>query len=307
MVKISDVYYRELLRDKVKLPPHKINKNVRQYLLEELSKSKEGFCTRHGYIKTGSIEIYRVSMGTVDIAGLNGHVVYDIEYYADVCNPLNGNILRANVVNVNKFGILAEVRDNDDHVLLEIIIPKTSVNIIQDEDIDLDIIKPGDTVNVEIIGKKYELNDTKIGIIGKIVKTTAKKSTGVIGIGYNDEEDNGDEEDNEDNDDNDDNEDNGDEGDEGDEGVEGDEGDEGAEDDEDDEGDEGDEEDDEDDEDEEGNDGEEKEEEDDIDKDVDGFFDEDDEEDVDDYEDFDEDDDVGGGDEDDDLDDGEDM
>jgi hypothetical protein len=72
---------------------------------------------------------------------------------------------------MNRFGILAEVRIAEDHYstsVLEIIIAKNSVSIVSD--IDLDKIKIGDEVNIEVVGKKFNLGDKKISVIGKIVK-----------------------------------------------------------------------------------------------------------------------------------------
>ena len=43
-----------------------------------------------------------------------------------------------------------------------------SSNEIKSE-VDLDELKNGDVVNIEVLGRKFELNDQKISVIGKIV------------------------------------------------------------------------------------------------------------------------------------------
>jgi DNA-directed RNA polymerase subunit E'/Rpb7 len=161
---MDNVYYRVLLNDRIKIAPKFLSKDYRSHILEKLKKTVEGVCTKHGYIKEGSVELYKVAPGSIELIGLNGYILFEVYYYADVCNPLIGNLIKATVSNVNKFGILAEVGG-----ILEIIIAKNSVNITHDTTIDLEQIKIGDTVQVEVIGKKFELNDKKISIVGKIV------------------------------------------------------------------------------------------------------------------------------------------
>jgi DNA-directed RNA polymerase subunit E'/Rpb7 len=166
---MDNIFYRLLLNDKVKIEPKYISKDFRKHIHTKLKANAEGVCTRHGFIKQNSIELYKITPGNVELIGLNGSVVYDVYYYADVCNPLVGNTIKAHVTNVNKFGILAEVAD-----ILEIIIAKNSVNIVHDKNINLEDIKIGDLIDIEILGKKYELNDKKISLIGKIITSNTK-------------------------------------------------------------------------------------------------------------------------------------
>lgn len=169
---MDNIFYRTLLNDNIKIEPKYLSKDYRKYVLSKLKSKLEGICSRHGFIKTGSIELYKVTPGNIELVGLNGNIVFDVHYYADVCNPLIGNIVKATVTNVNKFGILAEVAG-----ILEIIIAKNSVNIQHDQGVDLDEITIGDTVVIEVLGKKFELNDKKISIVGRIVPSTAKAVT----------------------------------------------------------------------------------------------------------------------------------
>ena len=52
--------------------------------------------------------------------------------------------------------------------VLEIIVAKNSVNIVSD--VDLEKIEVGDEIIVEVLGKKYELDDVKLSIVGRVVK-----------------------------------------------------------------------------------------------------------------------------------------
>lgn len=177
MSSTNDFFIKTLLTDKVKLQPQYLCKNVENVLYRILARKFEGTCSYHGYIKSGSIKISRISMGQIQAFSLNGDVVYTVTYHAEVCNPSIGSIVKAKVVNMNKFGILAEcsIEINNRNVpILEIIIAKNTVEIVSE--VDFEAIAIGQDIFVEILGKKYELNDKKISVVGKIIKTKDQKN-----------------------------------------------------------------------------------------------------------------------------------
>lgn len=186
---MDNIFYRVLLNDRIKIEPRYLSKDYRNYVASKLKERMEGICTKHGYIKPGTVELYKIAPGSIELIGLNGNIVFEVYYYAEVCNPLIGNVFKATVTNVNKFGILAEVGN-----ILEIIIAKNSVNIVHDSAVNLDTIQIGSQVLVEVIGKKFELNDKKISIVGKIVSTPSgstkskKKQEVTVNAPDNDEE-----------------------------------------------------------------------------------------------------------------------
>jgi hypothetical protein len=140
-------------------------------------------------------------MGRVELVSLNGTVLYDVTFYADICNPLIGSVIKSKVMNVNKFGILAEAEG-----VVEIIIAKNSVAI--QSEVDVNKIRIGDNVLIEVVGKKFELNDKKISLIGRVVKDVKSLKPSIdnnfdeeeddeVQEGGENEEDEEDEEDNE--------------------------------------------------------------------------------------------------------------
>lgn len=176
---MTDIFMKVLINEKVKLEPRYLNRNYKNELIKRLNEKLAGKCTRHGYIKKNSIEIYKITPGMIEMISLNGTVNYDIYFHAEVCNPMLGTMLNVKVINTNKFGILAESGYTDDETneflnIIEIIIAKNSVSIVSDT--DLDNISKGDELKVEVIGKKYELNDKQIKIFGKIVVDPKKKT-----------------------------------------------------------------------------------------------------------------------------------
>jgi len=172
---MDSLFIRALLNDNVKLKPKFVTKNSTKFILERLKKTFEGCCTYHGYIKVDSIEIVKVSCGLIKDVTLNGDTIFNVTYYADVCNPIIGSVVSAKVVNTNMFGILAENGvdiDGTFYPILEIIVAKNSS---VKSDVDLEKIKIGDVVNIEVVGKKFELNDLKITVVGKVIENQKQK------------------------------------------------------------------------------------------------------------------------------------
>lgn len=170
---MDNVFISACLTDKVKLKPKLITKDYSRHILAKLRATYEGRCTYHGYIKPGSINIVKISVGLVRDFSLNGDTCFNVVYYADVCNPTVGSTVKAKVVNTNMFGILAEngLEINGKYYpILEIIIAKNS-STASASDIDLDKISIGHVINVEVIGKKFELDDTKMTVIGKVIES----------------------------------------------------------------------------------------------------------------------------------------
>ena len=172
---MDELLVKTLLKEKIKIEPRYLTKSFKDEILNRLKLKVEGICTKHGYISKNSIELYKVVPGVIEIASLNGNILYNVYFYGEVCNPLIGSIIKsAKVVNLNRFGILAEIRaSSKEGSILEIIIAKNSVNIVSE--IDLDKIQIGDDVNIEVIGKKLQIGNRKISVIGKIIKDNVLK------------------------------------------------------------------------------------------------------------------------------------
>lgn len=162
--------------DNIKIHPKFIGKDLEKNILKELRKQKEGICSNHGYIKQNSIRILKISCGKVEMSSFHGYMNFLVKYSALVCNPVKGNIVNAVVVNMNNFGILCSSFITEDDgkktPILEIIIPKHSLTIQSDVDLKNNV-RINNEVNVQIVGKKYQLYNKKISIIGKIVNTNS--------------------------------------------------------------------------------------------------------------------------------------
>ncbi len=171
---INDIFVNSILQEKVKIPAKFLSSNRYDYILKKL-KLQENKCSRHGYIKKNSIEICEISLGLIEYSGLQGSVIYNVKYKALVCNPIIGSIINAQIENKNQFGLLCTVKDNtSDSNIIEIIIPKKSVSI--KSDYNLDNLTIGDIISVKLLGKKFHINDSNISGIGIVVLLKSSNS-----------------------------------------------------------------------------------------------------------------------------------
>jgi DNA-directed RNA polymerase subunit E'/Rpb7 len=160
----------------IELTPYELIDDFNAIIKDKLQSKLEGICTRYGYIKPGTLEIVRRSSGKFIKQHFNGHIHFDMICKGEVCNPPKGLIVEAQVKNKNTLGLLAEgmmVIDNEKIPILDIIIPKKAAGILSE--VNIDDIEIGDSVNVMIMGKRFQLNDTKISIIGRCVRQKTNK------------------------------------------------------------------------------------------------------------------------------------
>lgn len=152
----------------IQLNPSELDADFEEHLMSKLQEQYEGVCSRYGFIKPGSIQIVERSVGQLMKPHFNGHIRFEMSVIAEVCNPTEGMIITATVKNKNQLGILAESvfqKDDKKYPVLDIIIPKKTAGI--SSEIGLEALQVGDNIYVEILGKRYQLNDKKISIIGR--------------------------------------------------------------------------------------------------------------------------------------------
>ena len=181
---LDDSLYNELLlKENIEVPPYKFNSKMDLFLEESLKDKIEEKCISEGYIKKGSINILKKSLGILKGSRFNGDINYVLLYKALVCNPKVGTIINCNVKLVNnKLGILGN------NGPLTIIVGRQFHN----NPSLLDNINIGDKIEIKIIDSKYSLNDKEIKIIGKLNSDSdniSKKNVDVDDLNQIDNED----------------------------------------------------------------------------------------------------------------------
>lgn len=169
------MFFPVRFKTSVQLAPADLHDDFDTIILHKLRKTLEGVCSRYGYIKTDSLEIVKRSSGKLMKQHFNGYVYFTVVCKGEVCNPAKDMVIEAKVVNKNALGILAESYIEGNTVpVLDIIVPKKTAGIISE--VDIDDISIGDNVFVMVIGKRFQLNDSKISIIGRVVRDPKSKA-----------------------------------------------------------------------------------------------------------------------------------
>lgn len=156
----KELFYTGLFNQSINLDPSifTANINIDQIILDKLREEVEGKCIRHGFIKKGSVIVVKRTIGKLNSVRLDGSINYDISYSAQVCNPIVGQVINCKIININKMGILANQGP------INIVIARSNTrNIEEFEDLERDM-----TINVKIIGSRFDLYDTNITAIGSI-------------------------------------------------------------------------------------------------------------------------------------------
>jgi ribA/ribD-fused uncharacterized protein len=146
---------------------NEISNNITEILKKEIKKDVEGKCIGEGYVRPGSVNIISRSPGRVLLGQFNGSLLYNIRFVADVCNPTEGMVVKATVVNVNKMGILAYGGEEEPYPL-NILLAKQ--HHIDNEHFDK--IQEHDSIYITVVGVRKESGDTQISVIGKLMDQT---------------------------------------------------------------------------------------------------------------------------------------
>lgn len=158
---MENLYTKISLNNVITIQPSEINKNINKILLRKLKKNLEGKCISEGFIKPNSIVITGRSLGIAQASHFNGNVMYHINYVADVCNPLEGDIVTAKITNINKMGALATSGDDDIQPLNILLAKQHHI-----DNKDFDKLKIDDDIKVKILGKRFDSGESQISIIG---------------------------------------------------------------------------------------------------------------------------------------------
>jgi len=164
---MTELFIPIKFKTNVVLKPSEMDSNFETIILKKLKTLYENVCSKYGYIKNNSIKIIKRSIGIIKSQHFNGNVCFDVVCTAEICNPIQGSVIKCKVKAKNSLGLLAEGY-YDKIPILEIIIPKISAGI--QSEVNLDTISIGQEIKIEVCGKKYQLFDKHISIIGKAIK-----------------------------------------------------------------------------------------------------------------------------------------
>jgi DNA-directed RNA polymerase subunit E'/Rpb7 len=147
-------YVRTVMIKDIVIEPHKIDKKIDEVITFNLKRSIEGKCLDKGFVREGSVELIKRSMGFFSGSLFNASVKFRVSYSCDLCNPSKGDKIKCNVGNINESGILADLGP------LKIIVPKQ----LQNDKTIFKNLNQGDEIEIIIVEKKYEINSKYITV-----------------------------------------------------------------------------------------------------------------------------------------------
>lgn len=154
------LFNKSTIHTSIQLPFNVVGKTIQEVLTTYIKQLYEGKCIKEGYVRPNSIKLIQFSSGIC--CGEN--ILFHIVYQAMICYPIEGTKIVIEITNITKAGIRGKSRDPTSPI---------DVFIARDHNVLEDYINKyqiGDNIFVEIIGQRFEINDTSISIIAEIVE-----------------------------------------------------------------------------------------------------------------------------------------
>jgi hypothetical protein len=165
----ESLFNRQQIKRTLTIPFHRIsnlrnNDNIKNLLTSELSSKYEGKCSIEGYICPNSISIYNYSCGTLS----GGNIRFDVVADCLVCFPDEHIEIKCAAKTITQAGIrgIATKLQVGSVSPIEVFLSR-DMNIKNNELFCR--VEEGDILTVEIIGRRFVLNDTHVTIIAMLL------------------------------------------------------------------------------------------------------------------------------------------
>ena len=162
------LYMSSMLEMNVLLSPTEIGiyrgiNKTKENLQTTIAYFVEGKCISEGYVQPKSVSIVNYSSGMVK----GDKIEFCVVFQCKTCLPVEGMwIYQCKVKSVTKAGIHANVFDEQNNI------PAT-VFVVRDHFMELpyfNTIKENDTIDIRVIGTRFELNDSCIEVLGNLIQ-----------------------------------------------------------------------------------------------------------------------------------------
>ena len=141
----------------ISIPFVDIPNDINSYFINYSKKHIEGRCRKEGYIYPNTLKIESYTTGIL----FGDKVKYDVVFSGEVCNPeINMNV-DCKIINITKIGIRAIISDVNNPMILFISREHNQTKNFDDYTIN-------QSINVKILGTRFEIYDTYISAIAEI-------------------------------------------------------------------------------------------------------------------------------------------
>jgi len=160
----KELYKTIVKEDYIYLKPTDLNFKIDNIILSKLKRKIEGKCIKEGYIIPDSVIIQTRTLGMINNASFDGMTTYKVTFTCNICNPINGQIIRCKVGNIDKSQVICYI-DEEEISPIEIYLFKQ--HHVGNE--EYSSLKNGDIVSVKIGGSKWEFESTQIISIAQLI------------------------------------------------------------------------------------------------------------------------------------------
>lgn len=160
----SSLYNKSTIHATLHIPYNIVGNDIKDVILSKLQHLYEGRCIKEGYVKPDSIKLLQYSSGMCR----EDKIIFNVVYQAYLCYPIEGMKIVIRITNITKAGIRGKSRDESSPI--DVFVARDH-NMLENY---METYKVGDTIYVEIIGQRYEINDTTISIIAELLEDKSK-------------------------------------------------------------------------------------------------------------------------------------
>lgn len=139
--------------------------NMNDHLKQMVSNEIDGRCIPEGFIKPGSCVLRSHSVGTFSA----GNILFDLNVDCMLCCPKEGSVINCIAKTVTQAGIRAHACMNPSPVVIYVSREMHDAVRHGPVTMSMDSISPGDPMQIRVIGKRFELNDKCVSIIGELI------------------------------------------------------------------------------------------------------------------------------------------
>jgi hypothetical protein len=166
-----DIYMTNVITRQIALPMHRVGKNIKNVLENLISNQIEGKCVAEGYIRKGSTKILTYSSGVLKA----DNVIFEVVFECQVCSLVEGMKVKVIAKNITKAGIRAETDENPSPIVVFV---ARDHHVSGNKSAYFSSIKTDETIEVRVIGQRYELNDKYISVIAELIEPYTEKAKG---------------------------------------------------------------------------------------------------------------------------------
>lgn len=167
----ASLFHSARISRNITVPFHRIarSKNIKEILNREVSMMMDGKCSIEGYVCPESTRIIQHSCGRLN----GGNIIFDIDISCLICLPQEQTKILCVVKTITQAGVRAIAKGLRPGSIspIEVFLSRdmNMNNNIHNSADKFTTVKEGDTLFVEIIGRRFVLNDTHVTIIALLI------------------------------------------------------------------------------------------------------------------------------------------